>query len=125
MNPILLVAIVAFVVIDVVVMLVVVRPILLRRAATSVAGVTSLSDLLQVTKAIQDEAREYLRANWSGDATTLPLALRGLLDTFEARAREQEIPVTRAELKPMLARLVLAKRLAPNRDVQEAMKQVA
>jgi hypothetical protein len=74
---------------------------------------------------MEGETEQYLRANWSGDPTTLPVALGGLLDRFEARAREKQVPVTRAELKPMLGRLVLARRLAAGHDVNEALKQVA
>ena len=118
-------AIVAFVLVDIVVMVIVLRAVLARRGGLAGVLGVNLQRIMTLSNDMERETEQYLRANWSGDATTLPLALRGLLDTFEARAREQEIPVTRAELKPMLARLVLAKRLAPNRDVQEAMKQVA
>ncbi len=118
-------AIVAFVLVDVVVMVIVLRAVLARRGGLAGVLGVNLQRIMALSNDMERETEQYLRANWSGDATTLPLALRSLLDTFEARAREQEIPVTRDELKPMLARLVLAKRLAPNRDVQEAMKQVA
>ncbi len=125
MNPIVIVAIVAFVVIDIVVMLVVVRPILARRGAASVAGVTSLSDLLQVTKAIQDEAREYLRANWSGDALALPGVVEPLLTKLEADLQARGLPAPRANLKVVLTQLAIAEGRASAREVREAMKQVA
>lgn len=118
-------AIVAFVLVDIVVMVIVMRAVLARRGGLAGVLGVDLKRIMALSEDMERETEQYLRANWSGDATTLPLALRSLLDTFEARAREKEIAVTRAELKPMLARLVLAKRLAQGRDVQEAMKQVA
>lgn len=80
---------------------------------------------MEVSNEMERETEEYLRANWSGDPATLSVALGSLLDRFETRVREKRLPVTRAELKPMLARLVLARRLAKSPDVQEALKQVA
>lgn len=118
-------AIVAFVLVDIVVMVIVMRAVFARRGGLAGMLGVDLKRIMALSEDMERETEQYLRANWSGDPTTLPLALRSLLDTFEARAREQEIGVTRDELKPMLARLVLAKRLAESRDVQEAMKQVA
>jgi hypothetical protein len=117
--------IVAFVAFDIVVTVIVLRAVLARRGGLSGLLGVNLQRIMALSNEMESETERYLRANWSGDPATLPLVLRSLLDTFEARAREQEVPVTRAELKPMLARLVLARSLAENRDVQEAMKQVA
>jgi hypothetical protein len=118
-------AIAAFVLFDIVVTALVLRVVLARRGGVLQALGVNLQRIMALSHEMESETENYLRANWSGDPTTLPLALRSLLDTFESRAREQQVPVTRDELKPMLARLVLAQRLAESRDVQEAMKQVA
>jgi len=118
-------AIVAFILFDIVVSVLVLRAVMGKLGGlTQILGV-NLERIMALSNEMESETEMYLRANWSGDPATLSLALRSLLDTFESRAREQQVPVTRAELKPMLARLVLTRRLAESRDVQEAMKQVA
>ncbi|MCC6349557.1 MAG: hypothetical protein IT347_08200 [Candidatus Eisenbacteria bacterium] len=117
--------IVAFVVFDVALALFVLRTVLARRGGLKAVLGTDLRNIMEVSSEMERETENYLRANWSGDPTTLPVALGSLLDRFEARVRDRQLPVTRAELKPMLGRLVLAQRLASGHDVQEALKRVA
>jgi hypothetical protein len=118
-------AIGAFVVFDIIVTAIVLRAVISRRGGLSAMLGVNLQRIMALSAEMEQETQEYLRANWSGEPTTLPLALRHLLDRFEARAREEQVAVTREELKPMLARLVLAQKLAGNHEVQEALKQVA
>lgn len=118
-------AIVAFVVFDIIVTVLVLRAVFARRGGLSALLGADLRKIMSVSNEMEHETEEYLRANWSGDPTTLPLALNALLDRFETRTREKQLPVTREELKPMLGRLVLSRRLAKSHDVQEALKQVA
>ncbi len=79
-------AIVAFVLVDIVVMVIVMRAVFAPRRARRHAR---LKRIMALSEDMERETEQYLRAHWSGDPTTLPLALRSLLDTFEARAREQ------------------------------------
>lgn len=118
-------AIVAFVIFDAIVTVIVLRAMLEKRGGLSAFLGTDLRNIMEVSNEMERETEEYLRTNWSGDPSTLPVALGSLLDRFEARVREKHLPVTRAELKPMLGRLVLARRLANSPDVQEALRQVA
>lgn len=118
-------AIVAFVVFDVIVTVIVLRAVLSKRGGLAAVLGVDLRNIMQVSTEMEHETEEYLRANWSGDPSTLPVALTSLLDRFEARVRDKQLPVTRDELKPMLGRLVLARRLAKSAEVHEALKQVA
>lgn len=115
----------AFIVFDLIVTVIVLRAVLEKRGGLSAILGTDLRNIMEVSNEMEHETEEYLRANWSGDPATLPVVMHSLLDRFEARVRERQLPVTRAELKPMLGRLVLARRLAKGHDVQEALKQVA
>lgn len=116
---------VAFVLVDVVVMAIVLAVIVSRRGGFAIAPGVHLKDVMALSNEMEQEVESYLRTSWSGDATTLPVAMNTLLDRFEARAREKNLPLTRDVLRPMLGRIVLARRLAKSGDVQEALKQVA
>ena len=118
-------AIVAFVVFHLIVSVIVLRAVLSKRGGLAAMLGVDLRNIMELSNEMERETEEYLRANWSGDAATLPVVLTSLLNRFEARVREKQLPVTRAELKPMLGRLVLARRLASGNDVNEALKQVA
>jgi hypothetical protein len=118
-------AIAAFILFDVIVAVIVLRAIIAGRGGLSAVLGVNLENIMAVSNEMERETQEYLRANWSGDPTTLSVALTALLDRFEQRVREKQLPVTRSELKPMLGRLVLSQRLAKSGDVNEALKQVA
>ncbi len=117
--------IVAFVALDIVFMAIVLAVIFSRRGTFMAAAGVNLKQVMELSNSMEQETEEYLRANWSGDRTTLPVAFNVLLDRFEARAQEKGVSLTRAQLKPMLARLILARRLAESGDVHEALRQVA
>jgi len=110
---------------DLIITFIVLRAIIARRGGLSAILGVNLENIMAVSNEMERETQEYLRANWSGDPTTLSVALTSLLDKFEQRVREKQLPVTRSELKPMLGRLVLSQRLAKSADVNEALKQVA
>lgn len=118
-------AIVAFVVFHLIVTVIVLRAVLSHRGGLSAILGADLQHIIEVSNEMERETEEYLRANWSGDPGTLSVALTSLLNRFESRVREKQLPVTRSELKPMLGRIVLARRLAKSSEVQEALKQVA
>ena len=118
-------AIAAFIFFDAIVMVIVLRAIIAKRGGLSAVLGVNLENIMAVSNEMERETEQYLRANWSGDPTTLPVALTSLLDRFEQRVKEKQLPVTRSELKPMLGRLVLTQRLAKSSDVNEALKQVA
>lgn len=118
-------AIAAFILFDAIVVVIVLRALVARRGGLSAVLGVNLENIMAVSNEMERETGEYLRANWSGDPTTLPVALTSLLDKFEQRVKEKQLPVTRSELKPMLGRLVLTQRLAKSSDVNEALKQVA
>jgi hypothetical protein len=114
-----------FVFVEVLATIIVVRAVLSNRGGFSALFGIDLKRIMALSNEMERETEEYLRANWSGDPMTLSTALTPLLDKFEARVREQALPVSREQLKPMLGRLVLARQLASAHDVQEALKLVA
>ena len=118
-------AVVAFVVVDIVVMAFVLRTIAARRGGLWTAVGVDLRQVMALSNEMEQETEEFLRANWSGDPASLAPALGVLLDRFEAKARERQIVLSREQLKPMLGRLVLARRLAKGADMNAALKQVA
>lgn len=118
-------AILAFVVVDILVIVIVLRAVLEKHGGLSKVLGVDLAQIIELSKEMERETEEYLRANWSGDPATLSPALASLLDRFEARCRERNVAVSREQLKTMLARLVPGRRLAKRGDVNEALRQVA
>ncbi len=122
MNP---VWIALFVLADVLVTAAVLLFVIRRRGG--VAGVLGFDpkQALQVSRQLESDAEQYLRANWSGDASTLPQALTGLLDRVETKLAEEHLPLDRERLKPIVLQIVTAKHLADSHEAREAMKKVA
>ena len=68
---------------------------------------------------------EYVRANYSGMPEQLPSVITALLDELERSAKEQNLPLDRAALKPMLASSLRMLRIAKPRERDEAFARVA
>jgi hypothetical protein len=68
---------------------------------------------------------EYVRANWNGRPDALPGVLNGLLDRLEAEAGRQGLALDRTLLRGHLARSVASHRIAEQRDLDEALRQIA
>lgn len=117
--------IVAFVLADVLVTAAVLLFVIRRRGG--VAGTLGFDpkQALQVSRQLESDAEQYLRSTWSGDPSTLPEALTGLLDRVESKLAEEHLPLGREQLKPIVLQIVTAKHLADGREAREAMKKVA
>ena len=116
---------VAFIALDITVMLAVAFLIVKKRGGFTNALGFDPAVVTTVSREMEAETEEFLRANWSGDPVTLAGPVGELLSRFEQKMRDRGLPLDREQLKPMLARLIEHKHLASSRDVQEAMKQVA
>jgi len=121
-NP---VWIVAFVLFDIIVTAAVLLWVIRKRGGIAGAIGFDPKQAMGVSRELEAEAERYLRANWSGDKSTLPVALGELLTRFETRLAEEHMPLDRERLKPLLLQVVHAKHLADDHDAREAMKKVA
>jgi hypothetical protein len=80
-----------------------------------------------MTFAREQHARigEYMRANYSGVPEQLPSVITALLDELERTAKEQNLPLDRAALKPMLASSLRMHGIGKPRERDEAFTRVA
>ncbi|MBI5168753.1 MAG: hypothetical protein HZA61_04610 [Candidatus Eisenbacteria bacterium] len=117
--------IVAFILFDVLVTAAVLLVVIRRRGGVAGAIGFDPKQAMGVSRELEADAEQYLRANWSGDSTTLPQALTGLLDRVESKLAAEHLELDRERLKPIVLQIVTAKHLADARDAREAMKKVA
>ena len=122
MNPMFIAAFVAF---DLAVTGVVLWVIFKRRAALGMVGGIDLGAIRTLSLEMEPLVEEYLRANWSGDPSTLSGPLTELLGQFQGRAEARGVLIDRNVLKLALARLIEAKHLAKGHEIREAMRNVA
>lgn len=115
----------AFILFDMMVTAAVLLYVIRRRGG--VAGVIGFDpkQAMGVSRELEADAEQYLRSNWSGDSTTLPQALTGLLDRVESKLAAEHMALDRERIKPIVLQIVTAKHLADARDAREAMKKVA
>jgi hypothetical protein len=80
-----------------------------------------------MTFAREQHARigEYMRANYSGVPEQLPSVITALLDELERTAKEQNLPLDREKLKPMLASSLRMHGIGKARERDEAFARVA
>lgn len=114
-----------FVVVDVVATAAIVLFVLRRRGLTLATASSQLKRITDLSREIEQRTENALRTQWSGDPSTLPLVLSGLLGEIEADLRARELPLDRAQLRVLIGRVIEAKGLAKGHDVREALKQVA
>ena len=126
--------VVPFIAIDLVVTTVVIAAVLkLRGSVFAVAMGTRAGAMNReqlralMTFAREQHARigEYMRANYSGVPEQLPSVITALLDELERTAKEQNLPLDRAALKPMLASSLRMHGIGKPRERDEAFTRVA
>jgi hypothetical protein len=111
-----------FVVVDAVVVYVVLKRVLERRAGLRGAG---LGEIARFAHVAAEETKLYMEANYGGDPSTLPGALSGLVDRLAERAGEQGMSLDRDTLKQFAATAVVSLRLARSGDVRAALASVS
>lgn len=125
---------VPFLAVDLFVTLVVIVAVLKLRGnvfamaiGAKVGSVSSEQLRALMTFAREHHARigEYMRANYSGMPEQLPSVITALLDELERTAREQNLPLDRAALKPMLASSLRMHGIGKARERDEAFARVA
>ena len=119
--------ILAFVAVDVVVGLVIIRRVLQRRGASRTGPVIAgldLKALREFTDTVQPRVGEYVRTNWSGVPSDLPGVLGHLLDDLERDAKERGLPLNRYVLKQLIERSLHSLDIG-RAEVREALQQIA
>jgi hypothetical protein len=124
--------IIAFVVVDLVVTALVVRHILVKRAAAGGnpateegVAIPDLGRLREFTDAIHPRIGEIVRANWSGDPMSLPGVLGLALAEADREARSRNLPLDRDILKKLVESSLAKHGVAKGSQLREALKQVA
>ena len=122
-----MIAIALFVTFDILVTSTVLVVVLRRRRALAGLDGAGLDPgkVADIRREVESRTREYLQANWSGDPSTLPVALTSLLDSLDADLRERGTPIERMQLRIMVGRVIEAGGMAKGHDVREAMRLVA
>lgn len=115
----------AFILFDMIVTAAVLLYVIRRRGGIAGALGFDPKQAMGVSRELEADAEQYLRSNWSGDSTTLPQALTGLLDRVESKLASEHMSLDRERIKPIVLQIVTAKHLADARDAREAMKKVA
>src|SRR6185503_13100025 len=81
--------------------------------------------LTAFTTATHPRIGEYVRANWSGVPSQLPVVLRTLLDDLERDAKQRGLHIDRPMLKLLLARSLASHGIGNGTDVRHALDEVA
>src|SRR5439155_11217514 len=120
---------IAFIVLDVVIMAFVIALFVSGRLKINVkinGTVTGVNfhDLMEFSKERQARIAEDVRANWSGAPEQLPQVLESLLGEMEHDAQARGLTVSRDMLKSILASSLRQQHLAKGNELEQAMKRV-
>jgi hypothetical protein len=88
-------------------------------------GGMTLGEFKAFSESASGMVREYMRANYSGNAAQLPALMPELLERLESHARSNGLELDRERLKTVLTRVIESEHLAPARDVRQALSAVA
>ena len=88
-------------------------------------GFETIRALATFANAQDERIGNYMQANWSGAPEQLPSVLATLLDTLEADARTQNLPVERHTLKSIIEASLRKHRVGKGREIREALDKVA
>ena len=125
---------IAFVVLDLIVMVIVLKRVVklkvsvttnLFRGGQGPGTLDQLRALGQFARDQHERIGEYMRANWSGMPEQLPSVIAALLDELDKTAREKGLALDRGVLKAMLASSLRSHRIGRGRELREAIQKVA
>ena len=118
MAPWMWVALAAFLVVDALVAVYIVKQVTAR---ARLAGV-DLRTIGRAAECAHAQIGDYLRANWSGDPASLGSALRGVMPVLRHVAREHGLQLDDAALENVLATTVQKHGIASATQVREALR---
>jgi hypothetical protein len=121
--------IIAFVLIDAVILLVIVVAVLASRGRLVDFGVkqpgVDVRSLVALAKEEHERFGEYMRTSWDGTAERLPEALESLLRQFDEKARARGLILNRQTLKSVVSSSLIAHGSVRPRVLKEALQKVA
>ena len=112
--------IVAFIVVDAVVVAVVLR----RAMRTRGPGSVDLGTVMRFAKEAHQEAHDYFRLNYGGDPASLPRVMQGLLDRLDERAHADNLPFDRVLLKQIAIQSATMQHVADKRTIEAASQSI-
>ena len=110
--------ILAFLVVDVVVLALVFRDRL--RLAAKKNPILDLGKLSEFAKIAHERVGDHMRANWSGDQATLAAAMPGLVEALERAARTEGLDLERKVLLTLARQSLLDHGLTRRRELDAA-----
>jgi hypothetical protein len=110
--------IVAFLVVDVIVLALVFRDRL--RLAAKKNPLLDLGKLSRFARIAHERVGEHMRANWSGDSATLAAAMPGLVEALERAARAEGLELERNVLLTLARQSLLDHGLTRKRELDAA-----
>src|SRR5262249_22710340 len=125
---------IAFVVFDLVVMVIILKRVVKLKVSVTTnvfsggkgpGTLDQLRALGQFAREQHERIGEYMRANWSGMPEQLPSVITALLDELDHTAKAKGLVLDRGVLKAMLASSLRSHRIGKGRELGEAMQKVA
>jgi hypothetical protein len=95
-----------------------------RRRLEALGGMTFIEFQRFAAKA-RNVVRDHMKVHYGGQPTELPTVLPDLLSKVDSQALASGIQLERAKLKMVTGRLISMQGLAPQDEVESALKQVA
>ena len=119
--------VVGFILLDIVVTLAVVAFVVKRRDSNGalMVGGLNIGAIRDYTDAIHPRIGEYVRSNWSGAPDQLPLVLENMLAEMDREARTHGLELDRDTLKKLLRASLASHKVAPGKNLDEALAHVA
>lgn len=124
MNPVLIVLILLFVVVDAIVVYVVLSRAVAKNGGSLLKGI-DLRRIAGFSKEMHERVGTWLQANYSGDPSQLPQAMTGLMAMARSRAQEQGLALDDDALRKLVETSVLQHRVAKPDEIREAFRNAA
>ena len=119
--------VIGFILLDIIVTLAVVSFVVKRRETDGglSVGALNIGAIRDYTEVIHPWIGEYVRANWSGAPDQLPRVLESMLPEMDREAHTHGLELDREALKKVLRASLAAHKVAPGRNLDEALSHVA
>lgn len=88
------------------------------------ATFAQIGELKAFASELDRTVTDYMRANYGGQPSQLPVALAGLLDTVRARVAERKLALDEDVLRSLVAQAVAARKFASRGEAERALESV-
>jgi hypothetical protein len=119
-------AITLFLAVDAIVFFFVLRRVVKVHGSLNVkVGGVDLGELVAFSKKFDEEAGNWLQANFSGDPQQLPQALQGLRNLARSRAEQEGLAIDGPALDRMVLAAAINHRAGKAHEIRAALQQAA